>query len=315
MRCKILILLGITALAGFPLQAQAAPILGSAEQFAVLGGQAVTNTGAGTTIYGDVGVSPGSSVTGLLDATQVLPTTNTVNPVNALGTIHSADAAAAQAQVANTNAYLALAGLLPTANLTGQDLGGLTLTPGIYKFDNSAQLTGTLTLNALGNDDAFWVFQISSSLTTAPASSVVFTGLGPAGGDFDGLFWQVGSSATLDTTTSFAGNILALASITLNNGATIDNGRALAQTGAVTLINNTISIDSPAPNKGPGLSGGLEFNAAGQLVPTGGSGAGQPLPTGTPVPEPSTLLIFCAGMAGLLCSRKRILAAPSSLTS
>jgi Ice-binding-like len=107
-----------------------------------------------------------------------------------------------------TAAYNVAAGLPCTANLSGQDLGGLTLTPGVYCFDSSAQLTGTLTLNDQGNPDAFFLFEIGSALTTASNSSVVFINGGPGSGD--SLFWQVGSSATLGTSTAFAGNILAL---------------------------------------------------------------------------------------------------------
>lgn len=138
------------------------------------------------------------------------------------------------------------------------------------KFDTSAQLTGTLTLDAEGNDNAFWVFQIGSTLTTASASTVQVINFGSNGGSDIGVFWQVGSSATLDTSTSFEGNILALESITLNTTATILCGRALAQTGAVTLDTNTISnvcpIDGPG-NGGPGYSGGLEFDDNGDLAP------------------------------------------------
>ena len=121
--------------------------------------------------------------------------------------------------------------------MTGIDLGGLTLTPGVYCFSSSAQLTGTLTLNALGNPGAVWVFQIGSTLTTASGSSVVFIN----GGQPCGAFWQVGSSATLGTTTTFSGNILALASITLNTGATSAGG-LFARTGAVTLDTNVVSV-------------------------------------------------------------------------
>jgi Ice-binding-like/Autotransporter beta-domain len=142
-----------------------------------------------------------------------------------------------------SSAYNALAGRPPTANLTGQNLGGLVLTPGVYNFDSSAQLTGRLTLNALGNPNAVFIFNIGSTLTTASASAVTVIG----GGQGTNVFWRVGSSATLGTTTSFVGDILALTSITLNTGANIACGAALARNGAVTLDTNNISIGNVAP--------------------------------------------------------------------
>ena len=126
--------------------------------------------------------------------------------------------------------------------MTGLDLGGRTLTPGVYCFDTSAQLTGKLTLNAEGNADALFIFQIGSTLTTAPGASVVFVN----GGSSCNVFWQVGSSATLDTTTVFAGNIIALTSITLNTGANV-TGRVLARNGAVTMDSNNIARCAGTP--------------------------------------------------------------------
>jgi hypothetical protein len=202
---------------------QAAPSLGTAGSFAVLGGSTVTNTGA-TTVNGDLGVSPGTAVTGFPPGTVVG------------GSIHAADALAGQAQSDVTTAYNNLAGQPCTATLTGQDLGGMTLTPGVYCFATSAQLTGALTLNAQGNAGAVFVFKIGSTLTTASGSSVLITN----GGSPCNVFWQVGSSATVGTTTAFQGNILALTSITLTNGANVV-GRALARNGAVTLDTNTVS--------------------------------------------------------------------------
>jgi len=174
------------------------------------------------------------------------------------GSIHSADASAAQAQSALTIAYNTAAGLPCNTDLTGQDLGGLVLTPGVYCFNSSAQLTGTLTLNAQGSPTAFFLFKIGSTLTTASTSQVVVINAPPTNCD-DNIFWQVGSSATLGTGTSFQGNILALTSITLTTGASI-NGRTLARNGAVTLDSNLVGacVVAPAvlaPVGGPFLSG------------------------------------------------------------
>ena len=224
--------LGVLLLNPFPAFAQTAPPLGTAESFAVLGGSTVTNTGP-SVITGDLGVSPGSAVTGF-------------PPGIVTGTIHAANAVALQAQSDTVTAYNNLAGQACTANLTGQDLGGLTLTPGVYCFDVSAQLTGTLTLNAQGNPAAVFIFKTGSTLTTAGSSVVSVIN----GGSGCNVYWQIGSSATLGTTTSFVGNIIALTSITLTTNAQI-LGRALARNGAVTLdtnnINNATCITTPVP--------------------------------------------------------------------
>jgi len=197
--------------------------LGTAGSYAVLAGSTVTNTGS-SVISGDLGVSPGGAITGFPPGIVIG------------GTTHKGDAAAAQAQLDLTAAYNAAAALRHTGTLTGRNLGGLTLTPGVYFFVSSAQLTGQLTLNTLGNPNALFVFQIGSTLTTASNSSVIFSN---SLADSN-VFWQVGSSATLGTTTAFQGNILALSSITLNTGATIGCGSALARNGAVTLDSNVI---------------------------------------------------------------------------
>ncbi len=204
--------------------AQTAPSLGTAQSFAVLGGSTVTNTGT-SVVTGDLGVSPGGAVVGFPPGTV------------ASGTIHAADAAALAAQNSVTTAYNDLAGQACTQVLTGLDLGGMTLTPGVYCFATSAQLTGTLTLNAQGNASAVFVFKIGSTLTTASGSAVVMSN----GGSPCNVFWQVGSSATLGTSSTFGGSILALTSITLTTTANA-TGRLLARNGAVTLDTNNVTV-------------------------------------------------------------------------
>jgi hypothetical protein len=196
--------------------------LGSAANFAVLAGSAVTSTGA-TAILGNVGVSPGTSITGLPAG----------QPTG--GALHAGDAVAGLAQSDLTIAYNALAGKICGTNLTGQDLGGQTLAPGVYCFNASAPLTGTLTLDGQGNGGAVFVFQIGSTLITAANAALSLIG----GAQGANVYFQVGSSATLGAGTALGGNIVALASITMNTGATL-TGRALARNGAVTMIANTV---------------------------------------------------------------------------
>jgi len=217
----ILALLAALALASSA-RAQAPVFLGAADDFGVLGASTVTNTGL-TEVTGDVGVSPGTAVTGF-------------PPGIVNGTIYSAGAVAAQAQADLTAAYNDAEGRACQVDLTGQDLGGMTLTDGVYCFSSSVGLTGTLTLDAQGDPNAVFIFQIGSTLTTASASSVNLIN----GAQSCMVVWQVGSSATLGTTTAFSGNVLALTSNTATTGVTVD-GRLLAQNGAVTLDSNTVT--------------------------------------------------------------------------
>src|ERR1700682_419243 len=222
--------------------------LGAACTFGVLAGSTVTNTGP-TTVRGDLGLSPGSAVTGFLDTNTYVGTgTHTAGPGTVTGIIHLTDPPpssptdAATAQAALTVAYLDLAGrTMPAPATVAGDLGGQTLAPGIYKSNSTLGITGALTLDGGGNANAVWIFQIASSLTTLSNSSVVLAGSAQA----HNIFWQVGSSATLGTASTFNGSILALTSITVTTGATL-NGRALARNGAVTLDTNMVNVP-PCP--------------------------------------------------------------------
>jgi hypothetical protein len=222
MKTRLLIPLVVVALTGVLPHSKAGFTLGAAGSFAVLGGATVTSTG-NTVVNGDLGVSPGSAISGF-------------PPGIVNGTIQPGDAAAAHTDA--VTAYNYLAGEPVNQNLTGTDLGGRTLSAGVYKFDSSAALTGTLTLNGPG----VFVFQIGSTLTSATISSVLLENGAQAGN----VFWQVGSSATL-AGTSFDGTILADASIGLTSDGASINGRALALTGAVTLDDNSITVPTVVP--------------------------------------------------------------------
>lgn len=228
-------------------------VLGTDNNFAVLAGSTITSTGATVITGGDVGLSPGSAITGFSAITLAAPYTTQVD-----------NAVAIQAQKDLTTAYNTSVGLAPTETLTGQNLGGLTLTPGVYFFASSAQLTGKLTLNDEGNPNAQFVFQIGSTLTTASDSSVVMIN-GENSSSPNNVFWQVGSSATLGTGTDFEGNILAETSITENTSGTVD-GRLLAENGAVTLDDNTNSVPLGSPVGTPDTGSSLLLLGGGMAV-------------------------------------------------
>ena len=216
--------LTLTMFVGVPLaSAQVAPPLGAAQTFAVLGGSTVTNTGT-TTVTGDLGLSPGTAVTGFPPGVVVS------------GTIHAADTSAQNAQIALTTVYNSLVAQGCTQDLSGQNLGGMILTPGVYCFAAAAQLTGTLTLNAQGNPNAVFIFKIGSTLTTASASTVLLINNASA----CNVFFQITSSATLGTSSHLEGSLIVLTSITLTTGASV-NGHALARNGAVTLDTNSVT--------------------------------------------------------------------------
>ncbi|HVL38487.1 MAG TPA: ice-binding family protein [Fimbriimonadaceae bacterium] len=229
---RFLAALAASILGGLPMQADA-QILGTAESYAVLAGETITNTGP-TVLQGDLGLAPGTSVTGF-------------PPGTVTGNMNIANSVALQAQIDLTTAYNYLADLPSDADLSDLDLGGRILLAGTYTFSSSAQLTGLLQLDAQGDADARWVFQIGSTLTTASASQVLMLN----GGDPCNVYWQVGSSATLGTETAFLGHIVALTSITMNTGATILGGSALARNGSVTLDSNIIMACEAAVIPGP----------------------------------------------------------------
>jgi len=279
-RCtgRVAFIVFFAALLCSPFPSWAGTVLGSAQSFAVLGYAGVTNTG-NTQIYGNVGVIPLSetAITGFppgeVTGGQILGPTSLVVD-QALYDINAA--------------VSALNALSFTSNKTDLNLGERTLTPGVYFMSNdTALLNGTLTLDALGDPNAHFVFQLKSKLTTG-SGSVVNVINGTAGTE---VYWVVGSSAELGPGSTFEGNILAYSSIALLATAKIECGRAFARTESVTLIDNNISGNCAAENFG---SGGNDFGSGGF------SGGGL-----QPIPEPGTPTLFSMGLgAGFLLLRK-----------
>jgi hypothetical protein len=245
------------AFTAIPVAAKAAAVnLGTAQPFVVLSGAGVTNTGK-SVLNGELGVSPGTSLSGF-------------PPGLVNGATHNNDAVAAQAQADLTTAYnVTAAQPVPAGNdLTGTNLGERTLSPGAYGFSSSAQLTGQLTLDAHGDPNAQFVFVIGEALTTASASSVILVnGASPCN-----VYWKVGSSATLGSTTAFEGNLMALTTISLDSEATV-LGRVLARNGEVTLIEDTLTLPQCPTESTPTAT-----EAA-----SGGSGGSGTTPTATTV--------------------------------
>ncbi|MBC7786700.1 MAG: DUF3494 domain-containing protein [Methylophilaceae bacterium] len=276
MNCKKMNWVLALALPLVCMSVQAATIsyLGFAQKFGVLAGSTITNTGT-TSIHGDIGVSPGTAIAD--NGTIVLN-----------GTQHLNDGFAQQAQIDALSAYTSLASQPFTTNLSGQDLGAVgTLSPGVYRFDSSAQLTGTLTLDAMNDPNALFIFQIGSALTSASNSSVSLLNGGPN----TGLYFQVGSSATLGTGSMFVGNILADQSITLTTASTLLFGRAIALNGAVTLDSNKITNDCLESACGTGTDFGSVGFSGGNI-------------SAVPVPAALPLMATALGIFGL--ARRRI---------
>lgn len=277
--------------------ASATPLLGSdLASFTVLGASMVTNVPP-STIVGNVGVwasGGANAITGFNSSPGVAVSDSQVTG----GLVHAGTAVAQSAQFQLTSALTNLASLGSGNTIINPDLAGLILAPGVYTVSaGTTNLSGVLTLDGGGNANAGWVFQMVSTLITSPNSvvNVINTGSGA------GVYWDVGSSATIDTNTTFMGNILALTSISMNTTATGLCGRALANTGAVTLQQNSLSGicagDLAASN---GLSGGLDVTSTGEVkflpyAPVGGGGN---------IPEPATLALMGIALFGLVASRR-----------
>jgi type VI secretion system secreted protein VgrG len=192
-------------------------------------------------LTGNLGVWPGTAITGF-------PPGVVIN-----GTTHAGDAVAQQAQSDLTVAYNIILGEAFNVDLSGQDLAGMTLTPGVYKFDASAPLNGTLMLDAQGDPNARFDFQIGSTLLVGTSAAVIMINAG----DACNVYWQVGSSATLGTDSAVLGHVMAFTSITMNTRATILEGNALARNGAVTMDTNTIAVCDPVPEPATFVALGL----------------------------------------------------------
>ena len=308
-----LAMLASLALGGPAAHAAARIDLGTADPFAVLGGETVTSAGV-STITGDLGVSPGTSVTGFG------PGIGTVS-----GSIHAGDSVAAQAHADLATAYAAAVARTPDKPAVGA-LDGLTLFPGVHASGSTLTLAGTLTLDALGDPNAVFILQAGSTLGTAAGSQVSLTN----GAHACNVFWQVGSSATLGASSVLRGSILAHTSISVGAGVTID-GRALARDGAVTLDNDTVSVPLPCAagslsNTAPAIT---PFAAtltgvtqtvhapvgAWSVVDTRGSGAGYLVTVSATAPTVGGSVAGAGTGAGLTLTPRAAVAAPDNAAS
>jgi hypothetical protein len=254
--------------------------LGSAGNFVTLGSSTVTNSGS-TTLEGDLGVYTGTSITGL--------SSMTVNGTTAIGNpaVHMGDGVAQQAQSDLAIAFsdLSSAGPVNSLSATSYSTGTESLTPGVYSTGSTFDLNGTLTLDFNNQSNASFIFLVGSSLTAELNSTVALENIGAS----DSVFWVMSQgSATIDGGAAFEGNILAYVSISFGTGATLDCGRALASTGAVTLLTNNLSTgceSAPVTTTSTGIT------AAGNLLLEDSNGL-----AGSSVPEPGS-----AGTVALGC--------------
>lgn len=268
---------------GLPLAASAQSILLSADNFALLGGTAITVAGAGPTsiVNGNVGLSSSATT----NITGFPPATITGGSIIATGPVTG------QAGLDIITARNGLAGMPTDTNLSNVDLGGMTLAPGVYTFDAAAGLTGALTLDAGGQNNAFWVFQIGTALTTSVSSTVTMINMGTNGGSDNGIFWNAGAEIIVGDNNTMLGNLIAGTSITFGTNADF-RGRALA--GAAVSFSGAAAQDVFGGPAGSSYTGGLMYDGLGSVVPV------------TAVPEPAAVLwLTPLGALGFVIWRKR----------